>query len=185
MESASLHEHVDVSLGITLESERLLLLPLTSRDFSLFYLTLTHRYVREYLCDNRILEEAEVIAMLQRNQELHASSKTGLWKVIVKDSNEYIGFAGLWSFFEEEQPQLLYALLPRFLHRGYATEAASQLIQYSFGKLNFKYIDASFDSPNIASQRVCERVGMKFLKEEVTYGKPMKFYRKQKLNIIL
>jgi ribosomal-protein-alanine N-acetyltransferase len=185
MESILLHNNVNTSVGITLESERLLLLPLTTLDLSIFYLTLTNRYVRKYLCDDRVLEEAEVLAMLEKSETLHTSSGTGLWKAIVKESNQYIGFAGLWSFFEEEQPQLSYALLPNFLHRGYATEAAARLIHYSFERLNFKYLDASFDTPNMASQFVCERLGMKFLKEQVTHGKPMKFYRKQKRNIIL
>ncbi|WP_394336181.1 hypothetical protein [Adhaeribacter arboris] len=35
-----------------------------------------------------------------------------------------MGFAGLWFFFEEDQPHLLYGLLPEYTKSGLATEAA-------------------------------------------------------------
>jgi len=58
----------------------------------------------------------------------------------LKNENTYAGFAGLWSFFGEDQPQLLYALAPNEIKKGYAAEASKAVINYAFNKLKFKYL---------------------------------------------
>jgi ribosomal-protein-alanine N-acetyltransferase len=87
---------------------------------------------------------------------------------------------GLWHFFDERQPQLLYALLPDFTGRGYAAEGARRIVEYAFAELGLDYLDASCDVPNAASQRTAERLGMKKYKEEVKNGLPTLFYRLEK-----
>lgn len=52
----------------------------------------------------------------------------GLWKLQLKKEDIYAGFAGLWSFFGEEQPQSLYALLPNEIKKGYAAEVSKAVI---------------------------------------------------------
>jgi len=51
----------------------------------------------------------------------------------------------LWYFFDEKQPQLVYALLPEAT-KGYATEA-NQNIEYCFNELGYQYLLASCDKP--------------------------------------
>ena len=40
------------------------------------------------------------------------------------DTDITIGMVGLWEFFDEPQPQLLYALLPEHTGKGIADEAS-------------------------------------------------------------
>jgi len=94
-----------------------------------------------------------------------------------------IGLAGLWIFFEETQPQLLYALLPQYTKVGYAKEASWKIMEYAFNQLGFTYLDASCDSPNIASHKVALSLGMKKVKEEIIENKPLTFYRINKNEI--
>lgn len=84
------------------------------------------------------------------------------------------------AFFDEAQPQLLYALLPEATGRGYATEAATRLIRYSFQQLGFSRLIATCNVPNTASHKVAQRAGMKKVKEETIDGQPLVFYTIQK-----
>ncbi|QHT68787.1 GNAT family N-acetyltransferase [Rhodocytophaga rosea] len=72
---------------------------------------------------------------------------------------------------------MLYALLPPYEKKGYATEASKCIIGYAFEKLGYTYLIASCDVPNRASVQVMKRLGMQLLKEEVQDGKPLVFYQ--------
>ncbi|CAA9259209.1 MAG: hypothetical protein AVDCRST_MAG56-2438 [uncultured Cytophagales bacterium] len=106
-----------------------------------------------------------------------ARHRYGLWLVYPKGQLEAVGLVGLYGFFSEPQPQLLYALLPPYQGQGFATEASRRIVQYAFDALGYAYLEASCDVPNVASVRVMERLGMGRLKEERTDGKALVWYR--------
>lgn len=87
----------------------------------------------------------------------------------------------MWNFFDEEQPQLAYALLPKATKQGYATEAATKILEYSFDKLNYEYLVASCDRPNLESQKLAERIGMKKVDEKTINGNSTGFFSIDKL----
>ena len=90
-----------------------------------------------------------------------------MWFIETEGDRETIGFVRLSYFFEEAQPQLVYALLPKALKKGYATEASTKILDYGFDELGFNYlVRANCDRPNIASQKVAERLGMKQVEEK-------------------
>jgi RimJ/RimL family protein N-acetyltransferase len=72
---------------------------------------------------------------------------------------------------------LIYALLPEQTGKGFAAEAASEIIEYAFSDLSFDYLDASCDLPNRASQKVAARLGMKIYKQEEINGRASVFFR--------
>ena len=96
---------------------------------------------------------------------------------VPKKQLEAVGFVGLYGFFSEPQPQLLYALLPQYQQQGFATEASQRIVHYAFDELGYAYVEASCDEPNVASVRVMERLGMWRLKEERTADKALVWYR--------
>nr|WP_255518006.1 GNAT family N-acetyltransferase [Fulvivirga sp. M361] len=100
-----------------------------------------------------------------------------LWKIINSSNRNYMGYVGLWCFFDEDQPQLLYALLPEHTGNGYATEASQEVVQYAFKYLNFDYLIATMAKPNTGSVNVCKRLGMDFEEEKEVEGKPTLFFR--------
>lgn len=115
--------------------------------------------------------------MLAENKKLFAQKQFGMWFIETKSDRETIGFVGLWYFFEEAQPQLVYALLPKALKKGYATEASTKILDYGFDELGFNYLLASCDRPNSESQKVAERLGMKQVEERIMNGNPILFFR--------
>jgi [ribosomal protein S5]-alanine N-acetyltransferase len=162
---------------MNLETHRLTLQPFSDDNFGFIYEMFTNEFVRTYLFDNNILDREHVKGFIQTSNKTFATIGYGLWLLRLRNTNAIIGFAGLWQFFNEDQPQLLYALLPKYTGRGFAAEASIAIVKYCFGKLGFVYLDASCDNPNIPSHKTALRIGMEKLKEDVIDGKALTFYR--------
>ncbi len=164
----------------TLSSPRLHLTPFSKEELALFHQMNTSPFVRQYLWDDEIipLELAEQI--LDQNTRHFQDDQFGLWKITSKGTDNFIGYAGLWFFFEESQPQLIYALHPEAAGNGYATEAARLVIDYAFHELGFEYLLAATDKPHLASQAVARRLGMQQNRIESMDGKVTVFFRLEK-----
>jgi len=160
-----------------LTSDRLSLLPFTIEDVKLFHQINTDPFVRQYLWDDEVISEELAAEVMTQNEQYFAEDQFGLWKISLKASSTIIGYTGLWYFFEEAQPQLIYALLPVFTGKGYAKEAAEQVINYTFSQLSFEYLLAATDPPHLASQRLAIKLGMKKIDTKEIEGKTTVFFR--------
>lgn len=163
-----------------LESERLLLKPILHSQLHTLHNIFIDPYVRKYLCDDLIFPVQQVEEMLNESQKLFNEQNFGLWFIETKGEQKIIGFAGLWYFFAEKQPQLAYALLPEATKKGYATEASTRILEYCFNELGYQYVLASCDKPNIESQKVAERIGMKQVEERIINDNPTLFFKIEK-----
>jgi len=164
-------------MNLVLETPRLQLKPVSEDELGALYRIFVDPYVRRYLCDDKVLSLEQVEEFLNESQKLFKEQRFGLWLIRTKDHEEIIGVTGLWYFFEEEQPQLVYALLPQATKQGYATEAASKILEYCFDELGYQYLVASCDRPNYESRKVAERLGMREVEQKSVDGKPLVFFR--------
>lgn len=162
---------------LLLTTERLRLRPIQLPDEALLHTLWTNPGVRKYLWDDVVIPLEKVKEIIALNTQYFADHQWGLWLITLKLTKKAIGFTGLWYFFDENQPQLLYGLHPDYWGQGYAVEASRKIIEYAFQTLGFAYITASCDKPNIASLKVAEKLGMQWVKEEEMEGKPTVFYR--------
>lgn len=161
----------------TLGTDRLSIVPFSPEDGSLLHRMFTDETVRRFLWDDLIISEQEVDDILKVNDLLLGKRQFGLWKLIRKTDSTVVGFTGLWFFFDEPQPQLLYGLMPAYFGNGYATEAATAIIDYAFTKLGFSYVHAATDPENIASNNVARRLKMALQDTRVMEGKMTMFWR--------
>lgn len=168
------------SIHMILETKRLVLKPILESELNALHMIFTDSYVRRYLCDDKIFSLQQVEEMLIQSRKHFEEERFGLWFIETNSEREVIGFVGLWYFFDEEQPQLIYALLPKALKRGYATEAATKIITYCFDELGYEHLVASCDQPNLESQKVAERLGMKKVEKRIVNGNPILFFRIEK-----
>lgn len=167
-------------MSLVLETPRLILKPILTKDIETFHHIILDSYVRKYLCDDKIFSKKQTAEMLEESEKLFALEKLVLWFIETKSDAEIIGFVGLWYFFEETQPQLAYALLPKATKKGYATEAASKILEYCFNQLGYDYLIASTDRPNFESHQVAKRLGMKQVEERNINHNPTLFFRIEK-----
>ena len=87
--------------------------------------------------------------------------RTLAWKIILTETGEFIGLAGMsLSCDRFRLGEMYYKLYPDFWGRGYATEVCKTLIRAGFDKFNLHRVEAGVATENIRSVRVLEKSGM-------------------------
>lgn len=106
--------------------------------------------------------DAEAQAWLDKQLQRYERYGFGLWAVIDKASNAFVGQVGLTMQDVEgkEELEIGYLLKRKFWHQGYASEAAIACRDYAFNVLGSDRVVSIIRDTNIASQRVALSVGM-------------------------
>jgi ribosomal-protein-alanine N-acetyltransferase len=114
---------------------------------------------------------------LRRLIEHHERHGFSLWAIVERESGNVVGDAGLVLYeFRGPEIELAYRLKTPAWGRGYATEAASAWVVYGFDELALRRIVAVTNAENVASQRVLEKVGMRFERMTTYRGTPVRLY---------
>lgn len=103
----------------------------------------------------------------------------GKWAVILKESNQLLGYCGIAvdRIDDKDQKELGYRLDSRYWGRGLATEAASAVIKYGFEQIKLPYVLGIVERANLASVRVLEKVGMRHERTTIFHEVEMDVYR--------
>ncbi len=167
-------------MKIFLESPRLLLRQFEIADAPEMLLLNSDLEVIQFTGDNLFnnIEEAE---QLIRNYDQYRNYRMGRLTVILKNTNEYLGWCGLKYNEDIKEVDLGFRFHKKYWGRGYATEAAIACLNYGFEKLKLKRIIGRALKENIASIRVLEKAGMKPESEKLLHGKPAAVYSIEKL----
>lgn len=112
------------------------------------------------------LQEARQMIAFIRSQ--YQENGIGRWAVVEKESNRFVGWAGLKLVKEPTNDHinfydLGYRLIRRYWGRGYATEAANASLRYGFEQLGLEQVYGMCDVANVASRKVLEKVGLKLV----------------------
>jgi len=111
-----------------------------------------------------IEETRALLGRLIAHQKLHGF---GFWAVVEKESSQLIGSCGMGYQRDGGLPiEFGYTLARSHWGRGYATEAGRACLRYAFENLRLTKLSASVDSRNVASQRVLEKIGFIYQREE-------------------
>ena len=155
-------------MAIITETKRLILREIELTDdqgmFDLDSDQDVHQYLAEPVVTN-IEESREKIKNI-RNQ--YITQRVGRWALIDKSTNQFLGWAGLKieeprNHHPERYYDVGYRLIKKFWGKGFATEAAKASIIYGFEKLNLTDIYADADTNNLASKRILEKIGLKYI----------------------
>jgi RimJ/RimL family protein N-acetyltransferase len=92
----------------------------------------------------------------------YAKHGYGLYLVELKATGEPIGICGLVKRDYLDDPDVGFAFLPRFRLTGYAYESAAAVSAYAFGTLGVQRVLAIAAPDNAGSQRVLEKIGLRF-----------------------
>ncbi len=162
-----------MSVGIThkgtvlLETDRLLLRPLTENDAQKVYDNWTSdEEVSKYMRWDRH-KNVEVTINWMKECEEGAKKLTYYdWGIILKDINEPIGSIG--AFIDQSEPdryEVGYALGKRYWGNGYATEALNCVINFLTKEVGIKRYTAQHAHQNPASGAVMKHVGFTYAKD--------------------
>lgn len=100
------------------------------------------------------------------------------WVIKEKSTGAIVGAACLQHLANVDGAPLEigWRLIPEHNGKGYATEAAQAIIDFAAERVGATYLVAVADPENIPSQRVMQRLGMKYKAIEVHYDVPCVVY---------
>jgi [ribosomal protein S5]-alanine N-acetyltransferase len=155
-------------MTVILQTERLIVRTWSPEDEDDGYRIWSDPEVMRYVGTgqpNASLEETR--AWVGRMTAHHEAHGFGFWAVVEKKSNQLIGNCGMGYQRDGGLPiEFGYTLARSHWGRGYATEAAAACLRYAFESLRFTELSARVDSRNVASQRVLEKIGFVYQREE-------------------
>jgi [ribosomal protein S5]-alanine N-acetyltransferase len=149
-----------------LRTARLHLLPLTAGDADRVRALLIEPEVRRYLCDDRVLTQDEVAAILARCLA-DAGRGLGLWAAPggAGRPSVMVGLHRVPDTIAAAAPDLAgeievtIALAPAEWGRGLASDAVGAVLRHGFGALGLAVIHGMYDAPNRRSRAMLRRLG--------------------------
>jgi [ribosomal protein S5]-alanine N-acetyltransferase len=101
----------------------------------------------------------------------------GRWAMILKESDQFIGWCGLRFSEQTQETDLGFRLVRSHWGKGLATAAANASVKYGFQQLRLPQIVGRAMKENQASIRVLEKCGMQFWKEFIFEEHPGVYYQ--------
>ncbi|MEP6515877.1 GNAT family N-acetyltransferase [Microcoleus vaginatus] len=157
-----------------IETARLYLRQFTPDDLDELYRIYSDPEIMKYLTGVRTREATEIAihTMLKHWEE----NNFGMWAVVHKIDRKMIGRCGLCFLDKTPEVELGYTLDKVYWNQGLATEASLASLNYGFEILKLDRIVAIARPENIASQRVIQKVGMKYEKNARYYETDVLYY---------
>ena len=147
-----------------IETERLILRHWKDTDLDPFISMNADTTVMRFYQDTLSAEETRAF-FNSIKQEL-SEYGYGLYAVEEKKSGHFIGYIGFhWAGFDMDFCPCIeigWRLDKPYWNKGYATEGAAACLKYGFESLSFNEVVSFTSIENIASQRVMQKIGMRF-----------------------
>jgi RimJ/RimL family protein N-acetyltransferase len=161
----------------TLETDRLLLRPISEDDINDLFEFFADIETTKFLPGTKTRDQVKEWISLVFDS--YQKDKFGPLAVINKSSNDFLGYCGIYQYKDidgAEEIEILYGLLKRYLTMGYATEAAKKIYEYGKNDLKINRFISIIHPDNANSVKVAEKVGMRFEKEVIVWGKNYRIY---------
>lgn len=147
-----------------LETQRLILRTWTKADVAPMAKINMDQQVMEHFPGLINLEQTK--ALIQKINNHYDKYGYTLYAVELKSSGEFIGFVGLFkpSFDAHFTPatEIGWRLSSQHWRQGYATEAATAVLEYAFKVHKLDEVVSFTVVNNLASRRVMEKIGLKY-----------------------
>ena len=143
-----------------IQTKRLLLVPLGPQ-----YLRSTHNYASDHDTTKYMIhlpnnDISETKSFLDKVHIEWQKLSPQFYEYAILLGGEHIGAVSLYLDKENTEGELGWIISKQYWGNGFATEAASELINYAAQELKVTRFIAHCDSENIGSYRVMEKLGM-------------------------
>ena len=147
-----------------IETERLILRKIVLKDAQSLCQLLNDKAVQDYLAGipaNYTYKMA--VDYINGNlAESYKRKKFYDWGIIEKSTNRFVGRICLYKQYEyRKMADLVWYILPDVRGKGYTSEAAKAVVRI-LQDVGFERIEAFANVENVASQKVMEKIGMKY-----------------------
>jgi RimJ/RimL family protein N-acetyltransferase len=150
-----------------IETDQLGLRELTMNDLQDWYQILSDEETMQYYPSAYDLDKTR--GWIDRNLGNYSKYGFGLWAIILKETNQFIGDCGITmqNIYGDGNslPETGYHINKHFWRKGYASQAAKECLKYSFENLDFDEVFSFQKWTNVPSRKVAEKIGMSLRKE--------------------
>ncbi|CAM1359003.1 GNAT family acetyltransferase [Tenacibaculum soleae] len=156
-----------------LETNRLILREIQTTDVNGIFELDSNEKVHQYLGKNPIKTKQQALENIQFIQQQYKKLGIGRFACIEKDTDKFIGWAGLKLNTGEKEKlnnhqnfiDIGYRLIPEFWDKGYASEAAFTCLEFGFKEMKYDTIYGAADIENIGSNKILQKIGLQFVNE--------------------
>jgi ribosomal-protein-alanine N-acetyltransferase len=145
-----------------IETERLILRPLTTKDSFHFFELNNDPEVIKYTGDVPFSSEKDALAFLQTYDQF-TNYKTGRMAVIRKADQTFLGWCGIKFDPTSNEYDLGFRFFKKYWNQGFGFEAAKASLKYGFEILQIPMILGRAMEQNVASIKVLEKCGMNYI----------------------
>ncbi|KXT75085.1 Acetyltransferase, GNAT family [Streptococcus sp. DD10] len=155
--------YVKLSENLVLETERLVLRPVTLDDAEAMFEYVSDKKNTRYTFPiNLSLEETK-----NNIAQFYLANPLGRWGIELKSNGQFIGTIDLHKIDPVlKKAAIGYIINKKYWNRGLTTEANRAVIELAFEKIGMNKLTALHDKDNPASGKVMEKSGMRFSHEE-------------------
>lgn len=157
-----------------IETARLRLRHLILDDLDALFGIYSNPEVMKYVGKGARTKDETLAALIKMIE--HWKHGFGMWAIIHFGNSKFIGRCGLCFLDNTPEIELGYTLDKPYWNMGLATEASLAILKYGFEQIGLKRIVAIARPENLASQRVMQKVGMKFEKNAHYYNSDVVYY---------
>lgn len=153
------------SAGNTYETERLIIRPMSLEDGEFIFDLYNRPKFIQYI-GNRNIRTVNDAENYIKDKFLPQFEKLGFgnYLVITKEGNQKIGGVGIFERDGLDVVDIGFSLLEEFEGKGYAYEAALKVKSIGMNDFGLKKISAITTKDNFSSQKLIEKLGLKFQK---------------------
>ncbi|MDE7333188.1 MAG: GNAT family N-acetyltransferase [Lachnospiraceae bacterium] len=144
------------------ETDRLKVRESTVEDVDEFYRIYRDPSITLYMEDLYKDREAERAYMRAYIDQIYGFYGYGLWTVLLKETGQVIGRAGLSVREGYELPELGFVIEAACQHRGYGFEVCSGVLDYAEKELAFEQVQALVKEKNINSLQLLNKLGFAY-----------------------
>ena len=167
-------------MNIHLQTENFFIRDIEENDLEDMFDMDSNPNVHKFLGNQPISKLQEAKDIITNIKEQYDRFGMGRWAIATKDTNEFIG----WTGFKREEKlrpdrvyvDLGYRLREKFWGQGIATETAQACLTYGFNELNLEEIYGCADIYHLASNKILQKIGLKYIEDFEFDGTPLHWY---------
>lgn len=151
-----------------IETERLILRELVLSDAEGMFELDSNPNVHLFVGNRPVKHIEESIDYIKFVHKQYKDFGTGRWAVVLKQTNEFIGWSGIKYITDEINNhknfyELGYRFIEKHWEKGYASEAGKAFVDYAFNEMKVETLYAYADAGNENSRKILEKLGFHFV----------------------
>jgi ribosomal-protein-alanine N-acetyltransferase len=164
-----------------LQTQNLIIREILPSDVDAMFELDSNSEVHKYMGNHVLSTKKEAEERIQLIRQQYVDNGIGRWAVIEKKSGDFVGWCGLKLEDKETNGianyyDLGYRFIPRYWGKGYGYESTLASFNYIFKMLDLKRVCGAAHIDNIGSNRILQKVGLKFINEFIYDGAKHNWY---------